>query len=56
MDDGVLVTIMNALDDLGEEPASLGLLQPLLLPDVVEQLSVGKVLHGQYELRLGLET
>jgi hypothetical protein len=51
-----LVTIVDTFDNLGKEPASLGLFQALLLPDVIKQLSVGEVLHSQYELRLCLET
>ena len=50
------MTIVDTFDNLGKEPASLRLFQTLLLPDVIEQLSVGEVLHGQYELRFCLET
>ena len=41
-----LVAVLDSLHNLCEEAACLGLLQPLLLPYVVEQLPVREVLHG----------
>lgn len=54
--DAYLVTVVDTLHDLGKDSASFMLLQPLLFPHVVEQLSVGKVFHGQHKVRFGLET
>ena len=45
MHNSKLVEILNATDDLLEEFASLGLLQFLLLDDVVEKLTSADKLH-----------
>ena len=55
MHNSKLVEILNATDDLLEELASLGLLQFLLLDDVVEKLTSADKLHDQEELFRGLD-
>ena len=55
MDDAKLVEVLDAVNNLLEEAASVALLDPVVLDDVVEELSARSVLHNKVELFGGLD-
>ena len=55
MDDAKLVEVLDAVNNLLEEAASVALLDPVVLDDVVEELSARSVLHNKVELFGGFD-